>query len=108
MRSAARAAFWAYCVGGVVLVAARADMPQWYIVVFGFFALKIAFRYEKCTVSYLECKLRGVPKERGWIHAPLHEVVALRESAPGAAAVAALAALFGWHYFGVLGRGIAL
>ena len=34
-----------------------------YIALLMFFTLKIIFYYKKCTISYLECKLRKVKKE---------------------------------------------
>lgn len=45
------------------------DMPQWYIVLLTIFAFKITTGYSKCTVSYWECKLRGVKRDRGVVDA---------------------------------------
>jgi hypothetical protein len=35
--------------------------------------------YRKCTVSYMECKLRGVKKEQGYIYRYLEPIFNLRD-----------------------------
>lgn len=39
--------------------------------------LKWAFDYRKCTFSYIEVKLRRVPKEEGYIYQTLEQVMAV-------------------------------
>ena len=105
----ARRAFLGMCVVAACLVAAAADVPQWFLAAFLFLALKMATGYEKCTLSYAECRLRGVRKERGWIYRPLHDVVTLRDEQPAAAAgVALVAGLLCAHYFLVLRKRLVL
>lgn len=41
---------------------------------------KIAFGYKKCTLSYIEVKLRGVPKEEGYIYRLLDGFIELRKT----------------------------
>lgn len=60
----------------------RAPLPAIYVRILTFFALKVLFDYRKCTVSYLECKVRGVPRERGYINALLDGIVAVRNDWP--------------------------
>lgn len=99
-----RSVFWAFCAAGVALAATGAGVQQWFMAVFYFMFFKILVNYEKCTVSYVECKLRGVRKEDGWIYRPLHDIVTLRESRPAVLALLAVAALLTRHYFVTLGR----
>lgn len=40
-----------------------------------YFMLKWIFSYRKCTISYLECKLRGVPKEEGYLNSFLEQTM---------------------------------
>lgn len=42
--------------------------PRIYMSLLMFFSLKTIFNYRKCTISYLECKIRGVSKERGYLN----------------------------------------
>jgi len=38
------------------------------VVICGYFLVKWISNYRKCTLSYYECKLRGIPKEEGYIY----------------------------------------
>jgi hypothetical protein len=49
-----------------------------YIGLLMFFTLKVIFDYRKCTVSYMECKLRGVKKDQGYLYRFLNGIVDLR------------------------------
>ena len=51
-----------------------------YIGLLIFIALKIIFFYKKCTISYLECKIRGVKKEEGYLYRFLDRIVSLRNT----------------------------
>lgn len=89
----------AYAALGLSYVASWSDVPQWYVVILGFFLFKMLCDYHKCTVSYLECKLRGVKKEQGYLNALIEPIVGLRRL-PGARLTAALftSAMY-WYYF---------
>ena len=43
-------------------------IPSSYIKLLLFMFLKIVFDYTKCTISYIEVKLRGVKKEEGYLY----------------------------------------
>lgn len=43
-------------------------IPTAYIKLLLFFFLKIIFDYNKCTISYIEVKLRRVKKEEGYLY----------------------------------------
>ena len=106
--STAAAVAAAYAVLGLLFMARGADMPQWYPVLTAFFAAKIVVDYQKCTLSYLECKLRGVKRERGVLNAALGSVVSLRRLPGGRAAAALFAAAVLWYYFLVRGQTLCL
>jgi len=55
-------------------------VPRNYLIVLGFFVFKMITAYEKCTISYLECKLRNVKKENGYIYDFLHSIISLRST----------------------------
>lgn len=57
-----------YICIGILLITVVGDIPQWYIAILLFITFKVVFRYDKCTISYMECKARGVPKEEGYIY----------------------------------------
>jgi len=44
-----------------------------------FFLIKWILDYNKCTFSYLECKLRGVKKEKGFINNSLKSILKLNK-----------------------------
>ena len=44
-----------------------------------YFLFKWLMDYRKCTVSYIECKLRGVPKERGYLYRFLEAIFSVNE-----------------------------
>ena len=39
-----------------------------YSVILLYFTIKILINYRKCTISYIECKIRNVKKEKGYIN----------------------------------------
>ena len=63
-------AFGVFCV-------ARSSLPNWYVALTAFIVLKMVFKYNKCTLSYFECKLRGVNKEQGYIYRILQSLMDL-------------------------------
>ena len=44
-----------------------------------FFLLKWIFNYRKCTISYLECKIRGVKKDDGIINQIIESILCLNK-----------------------------
>ena len=55
-------------------------IPRNYIIILVFFILKMITEYDKCTISYIECKLRNVKKENGYLYDFLHSITMLRET----------------------------
>ena len=56
------------------------DLNNIYVCLVLFISLKIFFNYRRCTLSYLECKLRNVKKEEGYLNNFLNEIIDLRYS----------------------------
>lgn len=54
-------------------------VPEWYLMLSLYLGFKWIFDYRKCTLSYLECKLRGVPREMGVLNRFLDDLVDLRQ-----------------------------
>ena len=63
-----------------LLYGAEGRIPNEYIGFLIFFLFKMIFFYEKCTLSYLECKLRNVKKENGYLYDFLHSIIILRST----------------------------
>lgn len=98
----------AFAAVGVALMALDMEVPQWYVAVLLFAAFKIAVNYKKCTISYIECKLRGVKRERGLLSSLLDGIVDLRDEGYWVALTLVFTALVCGYYFGVKGRYIVL
>lgn len=52
--------------------------PNWFFAIIVFFGFKWLFNYRKCTISYIEVKLRGVKKEEGYLYRFLNDIVDYR------------------------------
>lgn len=53
-------------------------IPSSYLKLLLFLFMKILFDYKKCTISYIEVKLRGVKKEQGYLYDLLSSLNNLR------------------------------
>ncbi len=67
--------YHAYILFGIHEIIKDRPLPNWYVGMFLFMVFKIITKYEKCTISYIECKLRGVKKENGYINRLLHSFI---------------------------------
>lgn len=69
-----------YVLLGLLYLSGRVGpVPEWYLMLSLYLGFKWIFDYRKCTLSYLECKLRGVPREKGYLNRFLDELVDLRK-----------------------------
>ena len=110
-RAARRAATYAtgiYVALGGAWAVARRDVPQWYMAILLYFSFKIAFKYEKCTLSYIEVKARGVPKEEGILYNFLAGFQDLRGSPLILGSLAAYTFVMAVAFFVVLGKRMVL
>lgn len=94
---------------GLGIMMARRELPQSYVVLMYFFVSKMVVEYDKCTLSYIECKvLRGVPRERGLLNAIVSTVVAASRRRGFGYVIAAFTALATYYYFVVQGGTIVI
>lgn len=107
-RDASKFAAAGFVAVGAVLAAVRRDIPQWYVAILLFFAFKVVFRYEKCTLSYLEVKARGVRKEEGILYNFLVGFQDIRDFPVYFWALAAYTLVVAVAYFAVLGKRILI
>jgi hypothetical protein len=94
-------------LGGAWAVVFR-DIPQWYIAILLFIAFKVVFKYEKCTLSYIEVKARGVKKEEGVLYNFLSGFQDIRGEPRLFYALAAYTAVVSVAYFVALGKSILI
>ena len=53
--------------------------PFLVIITATFFMLKWLTDYRKCTISYIECKLRNIKKEDGYVNCILNDIIDLNK-----------------------------
>lgn len=76
----ARELIYIYLILGLTYLSGKmGSVPEWYWMLSLYLGFKWIFDYRKCTLSYLECKLRGVPREQGHMNRFLDELVDLRK-----------------------------
>lgn len=69
-----------FVIYGLIQVVLNKELNQVYFGLVLFISIKIFFNYRKCTISYLECKLRNVKKEEGYLNQLLDGIIDLRYS----------------------------
>ena len=69
-----------YIVLGICFMAIDQHIPRQYMAIVVYFVFKMVTQYDKCTLSYIECKLRNVKKENGYLYDFLHSIVSLRDT----------------------------
>jgi hypothetical protein len=67
-----------YLVIGFAYVMCDIQFPNCFFALTMFFGFKWLFNYRKCTISYIEVKLRGVKKEEGYLYRFLNYIVDFR------------------------------
>jgi hypothetical protein len=93
-----------YGFAGLGLMLAGLPLPQSYMVLMYFFVSKMVVDYDKCTLSFIECKIvRGVPRERGLLNALVSTVVGASRDPRMRALIAAYTALATYYFFVVQG-----
>ena len=58
----------AYLLVGLYHMVYNLELDPNYTILLLFFTFKIIINFRKCTLSYIECKLRGVKKEQGYLN----------------------------------------
>ena len=57
-----------YLMIGLLSIYFKKPLPRIYLGLLIFFVFKWIFNYRKCTLSYIECKIRNVKKEKSHIY----------------------------------------
>jgi hypothetical protein len=83
---------------GLILINNDINIPRTYIGLLLFFLIKLLFNYRKCTISYIECKLRKVKKEQGYLNRFLDSIIDLRYT-PHIYVIYFLSAIILYYYF---------
>lgn len=83
-------AYYAFMLYGLCAALKKHPLPRVWSGLYAFATLKLLLDYRKCTLSYVECKVRNVKKEDGYIHNALEEIMRLRESPLHAMEIGAL------------------
>ena len=102
--SLARAITMVYVAYGLTHMFMGRLPDQWYIALLYFIMLKMIFNYDKCTLSYIECRLRGVPKERGYLNTFVRGFLDLRDQPVVCSALVCYTVVFSIYYFKSGGR----
>jgi hypothetical protein len=64
---------------GIIHILLNKKLNEYYIGILVFFLVKMIFNYRKCTISYIECKLRNVKKDKGYINNFMNDIIDFRE-----------------------------
>jgi hypothetical protein len=67
-----------FLILGLIFIYLNKKLPTTYIVLLLFFLFKLIFNYRKCTFSYIECVLRGVKKDKGYLNTFLDTIIDMR------------------------------
>lgn len=67
-----------YNIIGLIFISLNYVIPNWFIVCGIYSLFKIITNYRKCTISYLECKIRGVKREFGYLNSLIDGITDLR------------------------------
>jgi hypothetical protein len=63
---------------GISMIILNIPFPQRYMILLMFFTTKTIFNFRKCTISYLECKIRNVKKEDGYLNSFMDSILNIR------------------------------
>ena len=69
-----------YVYLGMLFMVLDMKLPKWFYTLTLYFGFKWITNYRKCTVSYIEVKLRGVKKEQGYLYTLLETAIDYRYS----------------------------
>ena len=69
-----------YLIVGLIIINLEKRIPREYFGILVFIFLKMIFNYRKCTISYIEYKLRNVPREEGYLYSFLDKIINIRNT----------------------------
>ena len=67
-----------YLIFGIYHFLINKEPDVIYTIILLYFTIKIIVDYRKCTLSYLECKIRNVKKEKGYINKFFDDLFSIR------------------------------
>ena len=67
-----------YLIFGIINIILNKKLPRIYLGLLIFFTFKWIFNYRKCTISRVECVIRNVDKEQGYLYNLLNDIVDVR------------------------------
>lgn len=69
-----------YVLYGLISIIFKNNITKWYMILLLFAMSRIIMNQNKCTFSYIECKIRGVSKENGYIYRFLQDFIDLQSN----------------------------
>ncbi len=67
-----------YLLYGIYSMSKHRKIENSYMIISAFMFFKIVMNYYQCTISYIECKIRNVKKEEGYLYNFLNNFIELR------------------------------
>ena len=67
-----------YLLFGLLSIIHGRELHPVYLIILITFTVKIIINYRKCTLSYLECKIRGVKQEEGYLNDFFNKIFDIR------------------------------
>lgn len=90
---------YTYHIYGMIYIMLNLMLPYWFMSLGLYMGFKVLFNYRKCTISYLECKIRGVKREDGYLNCLLDGLVNLRNNDVYYYYILVLVGLFSYYHF---------
>ena len=69
-----------YLSYGIYIMSTHRKIESSYMIISAFMFFKIVMNYYQCTISYIECKIRNVKKEEGYLFNFLNNFIELRNN----------------------------
>lgn len=91
---------YAYLSIGIYCICKNYNIDQNYMILLIIFLLKSMFDYRKCTVSYLETKLRSVKKKDGYLFTLMDDILNIRNT-EHIGLIYIICSVILYYYFGI-------
>ena len=91
---------YAYLSIGIYCICKNYNIDQNYMILLIIFLLKSMFDYRKCTVSYLETKLRSVKKKDGYLFKLMDDIMNIRNT-EHIGLIYIICSVILYYYFGI-------
>ena len=91
---------YSYLSLGIYCIYKNYNIDQNYMILLIIFLLKSMFDYRKCTVSYLETKLRSVKKKDGYLFTLMDDILNIRNT-EHIGLIYIICSVILYYYFGI-------